>query len=238
MKQKFIKHNGGRRLLLFFAGWGMDATPFCMFRADEEEDVMVCYDYRSDSFRTEGLGGYEELRIVAWSMGVWMSHRVWLRHASLLPPLAGAVALCGTLFPIDAVRGIAPRVYRLTVRGMREERNVVEFYRRMCGDETEYEHFLANRPRRPVEELREELEAIEAMIQQPCREAEAGCEPLLWSRAYVGGQDRIFPPQAQRVAWQGVALVEGLPCGHWPFSAARFCNAAGVTEWNRLGGEG
>ena len=48
MKQHFIIKNNSKRLLLFFAGWGMDETPFLQIRPTDT-DWMVCYDYRSNS---------------------------------------------------------------------------------------------------------------------------------------------------------------------------------------------
>ena len=53
MKQHFIIKNNSKRLLLFFAGWGMNETPFLQIRPTDT-DWMVCYDYRSLEFDTEG----------------------------------------------------------------------------------------------------------------------------------------------------------------------------------------
>ena len=50
MKQHFIIKNNSKRLLLFFAGWGMDETPFLQIRPTDT-DWMVCYDYRSLEYR-------------------------------------------------------------------------------------------------------------------------------------------------------------------------------------------
>lgn len=68
MKQHFIIKNNSKRLLLFFAGWGMDETPFLQIRPTDT-DWMVCYDYRSLEFDTDLLQKYSEIRLIAWSMG-------------------------------------------------------------------------------------------------------------------------------------------------------------------------
>ena len=60
------------RLLLFFAGWGMDETPFLQIRPTDT-DWMVCYDYRSLEFDTDLLQEYSEIRLIAWSMGIWVA---------------------------------------------------------------------------------------------------------------------------------------------------------------------
>ena len=46
MKQHFIIKNNQKHLLLFFAGWGMDETPFLQIRPTDK-DWLICYDYRS-----------------------------------------------------------------------------------------------------------------------------------------------------------------------------------------------
>ena len=49
MKQHFIIKNNQKHLLLFFAGWGMDETPFLQIRPTNK-DWLICYDYRSLEF--------------------------------------------------------------------------------------------------------------------------------------------------------------------------------------------
>ena len=70
MIQKYIIHEGNPRLLLFFAGWGADETPFKAYRP-AESDFMICYDYRDLSFDADMLKAYEQVNVVGWSMGVW-----------------------------------------------------------------------------------------------------------------------------------------------------------------------
>ena len=63
------------RLLLFFAGWGMDEHPFLQY-APQDSDFMICYDYRTLDFDTSPLTGYTVIDVVAWSMGVWAASQV------------------------------------------------------------------------------------------------------------------------------------------------------------------
>ena len=70
MKQTFIIRNNGKHLLLFFAGWGMDETPFRHIHP-VECDWMICYDYRSLEFDTTLIQAYSKISLIAWSMGVW-----------------------------------------------------------------------------------------------------------------------------------------------------------------------
>ena len=54
MKQYFIIKNNQKHLLLFFAGWGMDETPFLQIHPTDK-DWMICYDYRSLEFDADIL---------------------------------------------------------------------------------------------------------------------------------------------------------------------------------------
>ena len=75
MKHYFIQQKHLPRLTLFFAGWGMDECPF-MDHCPENSDLLVCYDYRSLDFDFTLLQGYQEIRLIAWSMGVWAASMV------------------------------------------------------------------------------------------------------------------------------------------------------------------
>ena len=97
MKQHFIIKNNSKRLLLFFAGWGMDETPFLQIRPTDT-DWMVCYDYRSLEFDTDLLQEYSEIRLIAWSMGVWVASQLMKQYPSL--PISHSIAINGTPYPI------------------------------------------------------------------------------------------------------------------------------------------
>lgn len=82
MKQTFIIRNNGKHLLLFFAGWGMDETPFRHIHP-AECDWMICYDYRSLEFDTTLIQAYSKISLIAWSMGVWAASQVMKQYPSL-----------------------------------------------------------------------------------------------------------------------------------------------------------
>ena len=75
MKQYFIIKNNQKHLLLFFAGWGMDETPFLQIHPTDK-DWMICYDYRSLEFDADILQEYSEITLIAWSMGVWAASQI------------------------------------------------------------------------------------------------------------------------------------------------------------------
>ena len=64
MKQVYIVHENHPKLLLLFAGWAADETPFKQYRP-KGMDYMVCYDYRTLDFDKSIFDRYrsEERRV-------------------------------------------------------------------------------------------------------------------------------------------------------------------------------
>jgi biotin synthesis protein BioG len=201
MQQQYIINNGSRRLLLFFAGWGMDAVPFADYRPTGC-DFMVCYDYGDDRFDAALLGAYDEVCVVGWSMGVWMAAHL-LTAAGIT--VGRAIAINGTMHPVDGERGIAPEIFRGTLDGL-SEATLMKFRRRMCGGGAGYKSFMERAPQRDLESLRTELAAIGRMY----AEGDGSANAMRWDEAVVGDADAIFPTPAQQRAWSeaGVAVTE------------------------------
>lgn len=193
MKQTYLIHEHHPRLLLFFAGWGADETPFQIYRP-EKSDFMVCYDYRTLDFDKSGLDEYQEIHLIGWSMGVWAASQV-VPQLSL--PITSSIALNGTPYPIDEQMGITPAVFRGTLDGLTGA-SLHKFLRRMCANGAAFKAFLQITPRRPLEELHDELAEIEKMYQSLLPAT------FHWQRAVVGNNDRIIPPANQLQAWEGL----------------------------------
>ena len=192
MKQHFIINNSQKQLLLFFAGGGMDETPFLHIQP-AGCDWMICYDYRSLEFDTTLMQAYSEITLIAWSMGVWAASQIMKQHPSL--PVSQSIAINGTLYPIHATKGIMPSVFEGTLQGLNEQ-TLQKFQRRMCNSSTDYKAFQTIAPKRPVEELKEEL----AAIRQQCMSSVSS--DFIWHKAIVGKNDRIFLPEYQETAWR------------------------------------
>jgi biotin synthesis protein BioG len=206
MKQCFINHKGSARLLLFFAGWGMDEHPFAGLRK-AGSDCMICYDYRTLEFDVAQLATYTDITVIGWSMGVWAASQTLKQHPEL--PVTRRIAINGTLYPVDETRGIAPAIFDGTLQGLNEQ-TLQKFRRRMCGSTAWFQAFQSVAPQRSVEELKEELAAIGTQYRQ--------LNPVEtpWDKAIIGTEDRIFPADNQRRAWQGalVAVVEEVEAPH------------------------
>lgn len=73
MKQAFVGDRGlNDKLILIFAGWGMDCGVFSDLSFDGC-DIMVVWDYREDGFDLSALQGYSEIYLFAWSFGVFVA---------------------------------------------------------------------------------------------------------------------------------------------------------------------
>lgn len=196
MIQRFIKKENNPALLLFFAGWGADDRLFNL-PVEAGYDYLLCYDYRSLDFDYTLLQGYTSIRLLAWSMGVWVASQVF-RGKDF--PWQMKLAVNGTLLPVDDGQGIPETVFSATLARFSEQ-TLVRFRRRMCGSVEEVKAFLSHRPYRSVEELHEELAALGKAV------ACSGMPLFSWDKAVVGVRDKIFPAANQMNFWKGKTAV-------------------------------
>ncbi|MCM1066008.1 MAG: DUF452 family protein [Muribaculaceae bacterium] len=199
MKHQFVTHSGSERLILVFAGWAMDAAPFASLRRPGY-DIAVVWDYASMSIDWSFCHPYREICIVAWSLGVYASA---VTTYSIERKVTRRIAVCGTLYPVDRLRGIPEATFAGTLDGL-DERSLHKFYRRVAGSRERFEHFAATMPARDIDGLKDELLAFYPFPLLPC-------EPVRrWDLAVIGRDDAIFPAVNQWRAWQGtpVELVD------------------------------
>jgi len=204
MNIDFLRRAGCPTLELFFAGWGMDSRPFA-WAADSPHtahcDFAVCYDYSDMTLDAEALRSYSEVRVRAWSLGVYA--------ASLVLPglhcaVSSALAINGTLTPVDDTLGIPVAVYDATLENLSAE-SVDRFNRRMCGahravfEARRSPHSLA----RSVDSLLAELRHIRECSARPGRVQFTG-----WNMAILSKRDRIFPIANMRKAWSAIPVLE------------------------------
>lgn len=196
MEQRFILREGNSSLLLFFAGWGSDE---CLFTrpAAEGYDYLLCFDYRNPDFDYSQLEGYQSIRLLGWSMGVWAASQTFSGKDL---PWEMKLAVNGTLTPIHDTTGIPEAIFNGTLDTF-SPATLAKFRRRMCGGTEEVKHFLDRQPRRSVEELHEELKALrQEVLRLPV-------PAFQWDKAIIGTEDRIFPSQNQLEAWQGTPVL-------------------------------
>lgn len=184
MKLEYITHNGNPRLLLIFTGWSTDSRIFSDLTVDGY-DVAVAWDY-TDLNYPELPRSYDEVVVIAWSLGVWAASCV---VPQLNLPLTLALAVNGTPSPVSDSEGIPVEIFRKTAEGL-DERTFAKFRRRMGGASLP-------EPLRSVEDLQQELFAIDNATN-----ATNATQQMAWDRAIVGCRDLIFPPANQLEAWR------------------------------------
>ncbi|MCM1110685.1 MAG: DUF452 family protein [Clostridium sp.] len=209
MKAELTVDNGSRRLLMFFAGWGMDSNPLTEVSAPGF-DTMILFDYASDDDPDDRrlavlLGQYDEICIVAWSFGVANAANFMARHPGL--PVTLRVAVNGTLRPVDDLLGIPVQVYSGTL-GSFSPRMLEKFRLRMTGSREAYTRFSDSLPQRSNESLLDELRLMEYF---------RGESAPSWDLAVVGRDDRIFPPENQLRHWSELNVtVREIDAPHMP----------------------
>lgn len=196
-------------LIVFFAGWASDPTPFSPLLA-QRADVLFCFDYRTTHADVD-LGriveAYRKVVVVAWSFGVAMANKLCVPFAH---KLADAVAVNGTLSPVDDRCGIAVQVFEGTLQNLSEP-NLQKFNRRMFSLPAHRAVYEANLPQRSFSEVADELSAL-GMRSEPC-------ENRIFKRAVVGQHDLIFAFRNQLNAWGNTVPVTVVGQGHFPFYA-------------------
>lgn len=205
MKSKYISRNDSPRLLLIFAGWGMDWRPFASLRRTGY-DIMVIWDYRDLCFNWKPLFSYDEICLIAWSMGVFAAS---VTIHEIAPRITMRIAVNGTLRPIDDRTGIPPAIWRGTYNALSPS-TWRKFQRRMCTSAEQFARFSENAPRRTIADLTEELAALEGyQFFHPDQITE-------WDMAIISRHDGIFPAENQSRAWRGNTSVRMMDSGHLP----------------------
>lgn len=204
MNIDFLRRAGCPTLELFFAGWGMDSRPFA-WAADSPHtahcDFAVCYDYTDMTLDADALRPYSGVRVRAWSLGVYAASLVL---PGLQCAVSRAIAINGTLTPVDDSLGIPMTVYDATLENLSAE-SVERFNRRMCGahravfEARRSPHSLA----RGVDSLLAELKHI-----KECAAYKDRAQFTDWDMAILSKKDRIFPIANMRKAWSAIPVLE------------------------------
>lgn len=205
MRHALVSDIGADRLLLIFAGWGMDANVFGRI-ARPGYDVMVVWDYNTLYIDWSCTARYCEIVLVAWSLGVYAATQT---TQAIDYKITRRVAVNGTPSPIHDACGIPEATFMGTLEALTPA-TLGKFYRRMCSTRDDYARFIETAPAREVDDLRSELQSVadSLLLNVPGN--------LRWDVAIVGREDRIFPPANQRRYWaaHGVA-VENTSDGHY-----------------------
>ncbi|MCT4639931.1 MAG: DUF452 family protein [Bacteroidales bacterium] len=188
MRIDWCNKKGNDKLILFFNGWGFDTKMFKEFN-HQSYDVLMFYQYNSSELNDmPDISSYKEVYVVAWSLGVFMAQYI-IKNIEIKK----AIAINGTLNPIDDNRGIPESIFRGTIDNL-TERNLYKFNARLFGGVRSYDENLL--PNGDYKERKVELEWLYNTIKS------SDCsEKNIFSRAVISEKDMIFTLQNQSTAW-------------------------------------
>lgn len=194
MKHTWLHKKKTASLIIFCNGWGMDEYPVRFLQSDQY-DVLMLYEYSSlvsDIDLQQLFIDYKDVMLVSWSMGVWAGQQLF---AACKDAFTIAIAINGTLCPIDDQYGIPEKTVHATLQNF-DEKGRMKFYYRMFRDRELYADFISQQPRRSVADQKKELTAL--LETAVCTAEE---EPV-YTTAIVAGRDLIMPTKNQLQFWQ------------------------------------
>jgi biotin synthesis protein BioG len=186
----------------------MDAQPFVPLKASDI-DVLCCYNYSdltlSQDF-IDALAGYDEISLIAWSMGVWAAQHLF---SSMVQRFKDKIAVNGTHCPIHDRYGIPVEIFKATYVGY-DEVTRLKFYRRMCRERDILNRFFAHQPERSVDDQKQEFGVL--LAQTDCCPA----KDSIFTDIIVSKNDSIVLTENQLQFWRekNVRLIDGT---HFPF---------------------
>ena len=182
------------RLVLYFNGWALGPIAVEHLGLPEGHDLLILWDYRSADFEFD-FSLYREIRLVAWSMGIWAADRFFAASEELRPRVISGTALGGTGYQVDEAVGISEAFFRKTLEGLTEE-NRVRFDRHMLGGKT-YRHLYDEVRLRSTAALYDEFVRPFTEDQDQPHLLPKPSAFGLWTRAFIGEDDRVVPPASQ-----------------------------------------
>jgi len=194
MKTVWLYNKGRSRLIVFCNGWGMDENPFRSIQS-QDYDVLMLYDYLDLDcpLNIETLfNDYKEVVLIGWSMGVWAGQHLFDKYAGRL---SRAIAINGTLAPIDEQFGIPRNIFEQTHIAYGQETSL-KFYKRMCRDKTSLSRFIANQPQRSLESRSRELGSLLAYADS------IPAEHSIYTEVIVADKDFVIPTKNQLHFWR------------------------------------
>ncbi len=183
------------RLILFFNGWAMDRNAVQHLKKKDTDALLLVEDYREDTL-TFDFSPYKEIILIAWSMGVWATERLF--HLQQLPRIKKAIAIGGTPLQRDDSYGIPSAIFDGTLENLNEE-NRQRFNRRMCGGKR-LKHIMESLEKRSTEAIKAELKRVKD-TPLPSFSTRNSNPLFYWSKAIIPLKDRIVPAQNQINYW-------------------------------------
>ncbi|OBW95270.1 hypothetical protein QV08_03440 [Gallibacterium salpingitidis] len=204
MKLQYNKQ-GCTDLIVYFAGWGTPPSVVQHLDNVNKYDVLICYDYQDLALEFD-FSPYQNIYLVAWSMGVWVAEQV-MQNVQLTK----AIAINGTSYPRHDQFGIPEAIFDGTLTGL-DQSNRHKFERRMCQSRTLLAEYQSLADYREFDNIYQELSYLSQCICEIPPKKE-----FHWDIAWIGSQDRIFPVENQQAYWQTRCQIQMIAAGHYLF---------------------
>lgn len=207
MQLTWVIKNNSDKLIIFFNGWSLDEN-IVKHLTTAEFDVLMFNDYSDltiDEETIEKINSYSEVNVIAWSFGVWACGNVIDKFKNL----KNAIAINGTLVPIDNNLGIPEKIFNLTLQHLSEE-NYVRFFKNMFSSEAD----LSKISTRSIESKRQELEQIKNLsASKTCAQ-----NAKFFNKVLIGKNDKIISAKNQINFWCEIdAKITQVDDGHYIF---------------------
>ena len=113
MKAYWLNKQNNKNLIVFFAGWSFDETPFKLLQC-LNNDVLMIYDYNDIEIPQvlNELSNYENKILITWSMGVFVAYLL----KDLFKNFDKKIAINGTIKPVDNEYRIPVKMFELTLK--------------------------------------------------------------------------------------------------------------------------
>ncbi len=187
----------------------MDYTIFKEFSSNEY-DVILFYHYTNlnpDFNFNELFDKYEEVNLIAWSMGVWVSSVITEKYQN---KIKHKIAFAGTLKPVDNTYGIVTGVYKATIDNF-SPIGRAKFFKRMWNGVEIPDMFKKHKAIRKIEEQKEELIFLKTNFKNLA-------EPKnIFDIVVIGDRDLICPTKNQENYWNGKIPYKTIDAPHFIF---------------------
>lgn len=211
---------------LIFLGWGMDMNSIPP--ALRLPNSTYFYSYAENPKFTPD--SHTQYTVYAWSFGVYIAP-ILINKWGISSHVVSATAINGTCIPVNDSFGIPVSIAQGTLDNL-SEASRQKFNIRMFTSRTEYSENQQYFSKRNIEDLRKELTFFINLAMSENKKNASDKDSSLYqhtpskntfyTKAIVGTQDRIFPPQNQLAFWESQNVqIEQIEMGHWPISISK-----------------
>ena len=215
MSNLWLNKEGNKYCILFFNGWGLNENAIKHLDTDNY-DICMFYDYSHIHELEFNTKVYDEVYLIAWSLGVWAASN------SINPQklrFSKTIAINGTEVPKDTKYGIHPTIFESTLKNW-NPRNRDKFNLRIMGGKEEFikmNHVLLSQS---CEDQKKELECIDNELNKRF------FHEIKYDSSIIGKQDLIFLPAKQINYWKNKSRTIEMEIPHYPFGS--------FTSWNQI----